>query len=48
MHRYVQGIFTILSLVNPVICGAMFSQAVAGKPARAKIADATRAAVNRG
>jgi hypothetical protein len=31
MDRYVQGIFTILSQVNPVICGAMFSQAVAGK-----------------
>jgi multiple antibiotic resistance protein len=46
MDRYFQGIFTILSLVNPVICGAMFSQAVAGKPARAKIADATRAAVS--
>ena len=46
MDRYFQGIFTILSLVNPVICGALFSQAVAGKPARAKIADATRAAVS--
>ena len=48
MHRYVQGIFTILSLVNAVICGALFSKIVAGKPIRAKIADATRAAVNRG
>ena len=38
MDRYVQGIITILSLVNPVICGALFSQAVAGKPTRAKIA----------
>ena len=46
MDRYVQGIITILSLVNPVICGALFSQAVAGKPTRAKIANATRAAVS--
>jgi multiple antibiotic resistance protein len=46
MDRYVQGIFTILSLVNPVICGALFSKIVAGKPIRAKIADATRAAAS--
>jgi multiple antibiotic resistance protein len=46
VEKYVQGIFTILSLVNPVICAALFSQAVAGKTIRAKIADATRAAVN--
>ena len=46
MDRFVQGIFTILSLVNPVICGALFSQAVAGKPTRAKVADATRAALS--
>jgi multiple antibiotic resistance protein len=36
----------ILSLVNPVICGALFAPAVAGKPTRAKIADATRAALS--
>jgi small neutral amino acid transporter SnatA (MarC family) len=33
MHRYVQGIFTILSLVNPVICGALFSKIVAARSA---------------
>lgn len=42
MTHYVQGIFMILSLVNPVICGAMFVQATAGKPTSEKIADATR------
>jgi multiple antibiotic resistance protein len=42
MTRYVQGILVILSLVNPVICGAMFAEATAGRPASEKIADATR------
>lgn len=42
MTQYVQGIFMILSLVNPVICAAMFVQATAGKPASEKIVDATR------
>jgi multiple antibiotic resistance protein len=42
MERYVQGIFMILSLVNPVICGAMFADATAGRPVSEKIADATR------
>jgi multiple antibiotic resistance protein len=46
VERYVQGTVTILSLVNPVICAALFSQAVAGKSIREKIADATRAAVS--
>jgi multiple antibiotic resistance protein len=44
--KYIQGTVTILSLVNPVICAALFSQAVAGKSIREKIADATRAAVS--
>ena len=42
MERYVQGIFMVLSLVNPLICGAMFAEATAGRPASEKIADATR------
>ncbi len=33
----------VLSLVNPVICGALFSQITAGKLMGGKIADATRA-----
>jgi multiple antibiotic resistance protein len=32
----------ILSLVNPVICGAMFAQATSGKNMGEKVADATR------
>lgn len=43
MAHYVQGIFMVLSLVNPVICGALFSQITAGKLMGGKIADATRA-----
>lgn len=43
MDQYTQGIITILSLVNPVICGLLFSQAVSGKPKAAQIMAATRA-----
>ena len=43
MEHYTQGIITILSLVNPVICGLLFSQAVSGKTGAAKVAAATRA-----
>jgi multiple antibiotic resistance protein len=42
VEQYTQGIITILSLVNPVICGVLFSQAVSGKPGTAKVAAATR------
>jgi multiple antibiotic resistance protein len=45
MTQYVQGILTILSLVNPVICAAIFSQVSAGKSWTAKLADATKAAL---
>jgi len=43
MEQYIQGIITILSLVNPIICGVMFSQAVSGQPQAAKMVAATRA-----
>ena len=43
MELYIQAIITILSLINPVICGLLFSQAVAGKPEAAQISVATRA-----
>jgi multiple antibiotic resistance protein len=43
VEQYTQGIITILSLVNPVICGAMFSQAVSGKSRKAQVAAATQA-----
>ncbi len=43
MDQYIQGVITILSLVNPVICGLLFSQAVSAKPRAAQIASATQA-----
>jgi len=46
MSQYVQGILMVLSLVNPVICGALFSKATAEKPMSEKIADATRAVLS--
>lgn len=42
MSQYTHGILMVLSLVNPVICGALFSQATAAKPNKEKVADATR------
>jgi hypothetical protein len=30
MHKQFQAIITVLSLINPAICGAMFGRAVAG------------------
>jgi hypothetical protein len=31
MHKQIQGIITMLSLINPAICAAMFARAVAGQ-----------------
>jgi hypothetical protein len=31
MHKQLQAIITVLSLINPAICAAMFAQAVAGQ-----------------
>ncbi len=42
MEQYIQGTITILSLINPVICGLLFSQEVSGKPRKAQISAATR------
>src|SRR5262249_9111127 len=39
-------IVTVLSLVNPLICGAMFAQIEAGKDRVTRVADATRAALS--
>ena len=44
MTKYVQAIVTVLALVNPVICAAIFSKISHGKPARARVGDATKAA----
>jgi multiple antibiotic resistance protein len=45
MEQHLQAIATVLSLVNPVICGAMFVQIEAGQPRVAQMADATKAMV---
>ena len=45
MNQYLQGLVTILSLVNPVICAALFSKATAGKSWNAKVGEASKAAI---
>jgi multiple antibiotic resistance protein len=45
MEQQLQAIVTVLSLVNPVICGTMFAQIEAGRDRAARLADATRAAL---
>src|SRR6476469_7826810 len=45
MQQHLQAIVTVLSLVNPLICGAMFAQIEAGQTSATRLADATRAAL---
>jgi multiple antibiotic resistance protein len=45
MEQQLQAIATVLSLVNPMICGAMFARIEAGQARAARLADATRAAL---
>ena len=45
MEQQLQAIATILSLVNPAICGAMFARIEAGQERTALLADATKAAL---
>jgi multiple antibiotic resistance protein len=45
MQQHFQAIVTVLSLVNPLICGAMFAQIAAGQTSAARFADATKAAL---
>jgi multiple antibiotic resistance protein len=44
VQDHLQAIITVLSLVNPAICGVMFSQIEAGRSRGAQLADATKAA----
>ena len=44
MEQFLQAIVTVLSLVNPLICGVMFAQIEAGRTSAVQLADATRAA----
>lgn len=43
MKEQIQAIVTVLSLVNPAICGMMFAQAVAGRSRGEQLIDATKA-----
>lgn len=45
MEQHLQAIVTVLSLVNPLICGVMFAQAEAGQTPAIRITDATKAAL---
>jgi multiple antibiotic resistance protein len=45
MEQQLQAIATVLSLVNPLICGAMFARIEAGQARAALLADATKAAL---
>jgi multiple antibiotic resistance protein len=45
MEQHLQAIVTVLSLVNPLICGVMFAQIEAGEARAIQIADATKAAL---
>ena len=45
MKQHLQAIVTVLSLVNPLICGAMFAQIEADQTRAARLADATKVAV---
>src|SRR6188474_1508656 len=45
MQQHFQAIVTVLSLVNPLICGAMFAQIEAGQTRAPRLLDATKAAL---
>ena len=45
MEQHLQAIVTVLSLVNPLICGTMFARIESSQSAAARLADATLAAL---
>jgi len=45
MEQHLQAIVTVLSLVNPLICGIMFAQIEADQTRATRIADATKTAL---
>src|SRR5215467_1447179 len=45
MEQQLQAIATVLSLVNPMICGTMFARIESGRDRTKQLADATRAAL---
>ena len=46
MNEHLQAIVTVLSLVNPVVCGAMFARIEASRSRAEQLADATKAALS--
>ena len=46
MREHLQAIVTVLSLVNPVVCGAMFARIEANRSRAEQLADATKAALS--
>jgi len=42
MNEHIQAIVTVLSLVNPAICGMMFVQAESGTSRSQRLVDATK------
>ncbi|WP_197171168.1 MarC family protein [Novipirellula aureliae] len=45
MQNYIQATVTVLSLVNPAICAAIFSKITSGESGRARMVSATKAAL---
>jgi multiple antibiotic resistance protein len=45
MKQHLQAIVTVLSLVNPLICGAMFARIEVGQDRTTQLADATKVAL---
>jgi multiple antibiotic resistance protein len=45
MEQHLQAVVTVLSLVNPLICGVMFAQIEAGRTRAIRITDATKVAL---
>ena len=45
MKEQLQAIVTLLSLLNPAICGMMFAQAEAGRPRSSQLLDAGKVAL---
>jgi multiple antibiotic resistance protein len=46
MKQHLQAFVTVLSLVNPLICGAMFTRIEAGQDRATRLVDATRVALS--
>ena len=45
MKEQLQAIVTVLSLVNPAVCGAMFARIEANRSREERVADAAKAAL---